>query len=216
MQKRWHQSTQQVKVVIYILKINFNITLGSRDMKIALSKCAAIQDSHSQQFPKKKRAYKKRISKAGAGSGGGAEAWNEEDASDQSSEEDASDSKKPKKKLVKEIKITHHTAVSNVVDRNYSQTFLSSQSPDSSLSQDPKLFSPHHNNERSSLPIPQLTPEESLKAQRTYRLSILEKSNVLLERMLKMHPDGTEQHEKYQGLFEANVMEQLDIMAMMN
>ena len=38
--------------------------------------------------------------------GGGAEAWNEEDASDQSSEEDASDSKKAKKKLVKEIKIT--------------------------------------------------------------------------------------------------------------
>ena len=177
-------------------------------MKKALSKVGAIHDSHTKQNPKKRRQYKARASGGGGGAGVDRD-WEEKDASDVSSDEDSAGPKKPKlKKQFKEIKITHEYSSTSA---NPFQS--SSQTPDSGLSQESSFFSPPIGTSRSS---DKDKPEETMKAKHASNLSILEKTNILLERMMKLHPEGTEHHEKYKELFEKNVLDQIEIMGLMH
>ena len=75
------------------------------------------------------------------------------------------------------------------------------------------FFPPPIGTSRSSA---QDKPEDTIKAKHATNLSILEKTNLLLERMMKLHPEGTEHHVKYKELFEKNVLDQIEIMGLMH
>ena len=216
-------------------------------MKVVLSRVASIHDSHEKENSSKKRVYQMRerskgknngSRKAGAGKGsvgdrrGGGRGGGEDNDSDWSFKDTDSDGsnsesnqKVRRKKMVKELVITHkhinNSSSSSSLDPIISplkdgiKSSSSSQVPadesDITLSGSfrspptPKIFQE-----------PQPTNEEILKNKREKKLSNLEKTNVLLERMLKLNEAGSLEFNDVKKLFEENVYEQIDLMKLLN
>ena len=63
---------------------------------------------------------------------------------------------------------------------------------------------------------PQPTNEEILLNKREKKMINLEKTNILLERMLKLHEAGSLEFNNVKKLFEENVYEQIDLMKILN